>query len=293
MMRGPDKLACVVRGPDGLVVKEKELRPTPKILKVPFIRGVYGFGNAMKEAFESLSFSADIFPEEEEESKFEKWLSEKFGSKAVQKGVTVFAMVLGVVLAVGLFFALPILLSTLLENFLSAREMTLGGWRALFEGVTRLLIFFLYIVFISLMKDIQRVFAYHGAEHKTIHCYEAGLELTVENTREQSRMHPRCGTSFLLMVFIIGVLAFLWVTNTNFFIRLGLKLLVLLPVVAVSYEVNRLIGRYDNLLCRFVRAPGIWLQRFTTREPDDGMIEVGIDALTRVIPADKGSDTWK
>ncbi|MCL2084749.1 MAG: DUF1385 domain-containing protein [Oscillospiraceae bacterium] len=295
MMRGPDKIACVVRVSDGeLAVKEKELRPVKHgLLKMPLIRGVVNFISALKEAFEALGFSAEVAPIEEGESRFEKWLSEKFGDSFVQKAVTGFAMVLGVLLAVALFFALPILLATLLENLLNAGDMSLGGWRALFEGVLRLFIFFLYIVAISRMKDIQRVFAYHGAEHKAIHCYEAGLELTVENVKAQSRKHPRCGTSFLLMVFLIGVLAFLWVANPNPLVRIGLKLLMLPVVVAAGYEVNRLIGRYDNLACRVIRAPGLWLQGFTTNEPDDGMIEVGVDALNRVIPKEQGSDEWK
>ncbi|GHV34144.1 membrane protein [Clostridia bacterium] len=292
-MRGPDKVAYVVRGADGLVVKEKDL-PKAKnpFKKIPFIRGVFGFAGSMKESFAALNFSAEVIPiEEEAESKFDKWLEKISGGddKKLMKGVTAIAMVIAVVVALGLFVVLPIFLMGLLSNAFG----DLGRWRTVFEGVLRLIILFGYIFFVSRVSDMKRVFGYHGAEHKTIHCYESGEELTVENVRRHTRFHPRCGTSFLLMVCIIGILVFLWVTSTNIFVRVGLKLLMLPVVVGISYEVNRLLGRYDNALCRVLRAPGLWLQRLTTNEPDDSMIEVGIDALKRVIPADKGSDEWK
>ncbi len=291
MMRGPEKLACVVRGADGFVVKEKTLTPPSqkhKILGFPFIRGIFNFIDSMKESMEALNFSADAIPLEETESKFDKWLTEKFGNAGVQKFVTAFAMVLGVALAMGLFVVLPTWLAGLIDT-----QWHLGGWRAAVEGIFRIFIFLCYLILISRMSDMKRVFAYHGAEHKTIHCYEAGEELTVDNVRRHTRMHPRCGTSFLLMVFIVGVLVFMWVPSPNLFIRVGLKLLLLPIVVGISYEINRYLGRTDHIISRIIRAPGLWLQNLTTREPDDSMIEVGIEALTLVLPAQKGADEWK
>ncbi|MCL1820561.1 MAG: DUF1385 domain-containing protein [Oscillospiraceae bacterium] len=291
MMRGPDKSAAVVRGKDGIAVKEKKITPLKDkypVLGWLFIRGIVGFAGSMKDAMEALTFSAEAAGIEDSESKFDKWLEEKFGGGAVTKMVTAFAAIIGVVLAVGLFIVLPAFLAGLFATHIAE----LGGWRAAFEGGVRLVLFLLYIILVSQMSDIKRVFSYHGAEHKTIACYEAGEELTVENVKKYSRFHPRCGTSFLFMVVIIGIVAFLWVTNTNILIRVGLKLLMLPFVAAISYEVNRFLGRHDDLFCRVVRAPGIWIQRLTTNEPDDSMIEIGIEAMNRVIPNEKGTDEW-
>ena len=289
-MCGPDKLAIVVRGEE-LIIKEKKLTPISKkypVLGWPFIRGVVNFINSMKESMAALNFSAEAIPMEESESKFEKWLEEKLGSKGIMNAVTAIAMVLGVLLALGLFVVLP----TFLAGLFSEHAVQLGGWRAAFEGGVRLCLFVIYIAAVSQMPDMKRVFAYHGAEHKTIFCYEAGEELTVENVKKFSRMHPRCGTSFLLMVFIIGILAFLWVSNPHLIVRVSLKLALLPVVVGISYEVNRYLGRHDNLISRIIRAPGLWLQNLTTKEPDDSMIEVGIEALKLVIPEEKGTDEW-
>ena len=291
MMRGPTKSAIAVRGKDGLVIKEETFTPLKDkypILGWPVIRGVVGFGVSMSAAMKALTYSAEVSGIEESESKFDKWLTEKFGETAVMKFITGFAMVLGVALAVALFIVLPAFLAGLYVNHIGE----LGGWRAAFEGGIRLLLFFLYILLVSRMSDMKRVFAYHGAEHKTIHCYEAGDELTLENVRKHSRFHPRCGTSFLLMVMLIGVVAFIWVSNPNLFARVGLKLLMLPLVAGISYEVNRWLGRSDIILARIIRAPGLWMQKLTTQEPDDGMIEVGIEAFTRVVPAEDGADKW-
>ena len=290
MMRGPDKLAVVVRGEE-LITKEKTLNPIGKkypVLGWPFIRGVVNFADSMKESAAALNFSVEAVPMEESQTKFEKWLEKKFGSKGLMNAVTGIAMVLGVALAVGFFIILP----TFLAGLFTEHIAPLGTWRAAFEGGTRLVIFLLYIIAISKMPDMKRVFAYHGAEHKTISCYEAGEELTVENVKKHSRMHPRCGTSFLLMVIIIGILAFLWVSNPNLLVRVSLKLAMLPVVVGISYEINRWLGRNDNAFSRVIRAPGLWMQKFTTREPDDSMIEVGIEAMKLVIPAEAGSDEW-
>jgi len=291
MMRGPNKQAIAVRGKDGLVIKEENITPLKDkypILGWPIIRGVVGFGVSMGAAMKALSFSAEAAGLDESESKFEKWLENKFGNAAVMKFITVFAAIIGGLLAVGLFIVLPVFLAGLYTDYVGE----LGNYRAAFEGGVRLIIFFIYIVLVSQMSDMKRVFAYHGAEHKTIHCYEAGDELTVENVRKHSRFHPRCGTSFLFMVIIIGIIAFLWVTNPNIFVRVGLKLLMLPIVAGLTYEINRWLGRHNNLFSRIVRAPGIWLQKLTTKEPDDSMIEVGIEAFIRVLPEEKGTDEW-
>lgn len=290
-MRGPDKTAIVVRGKDGLVIKEEKYTPVKDkypILGLPVVRGVAAFAGSMSTAMKALTFSAEAAGIEESESKFDKWLEEKFGDTVVTKLVTGVAMVIGVALSVGLFIVLPAFLAGLFSEHVAV----LGNWRAVFEGGVRLTLFIAYIVLVSKMSDMKRVFAYHGAEHKTIHCYESGEELTVENVKKHTRFHPRCGTSFLMMVMLIGIVAFLWVTSTNILVRVGLKLLMLPIVAGISYEINRYLGKHDNLLSRIVRAPGIWLQNLTTNEPDDDMIEVGIKALTLAIPDEKGADEW-
>ena len=202
-------------------------------------------------------------------------------------------MILGVAFSVGLFILLPTAL-------VGAGGVLAGGmpmWlRNLLEGVVRVVIFMGYLILCSRMKDIRRVFSYHGAEHKTIFCYEKGLPLTVENVRAQPRHHPRCGTSFLFVVIVVAILVssvvFSFIEVTNTFARMGLHLLMLPVVVGITYEINRFVGAHDNLLCRAVRAPGLWMQNFTTFEPDDSMIEVGIRALTLVLPSVKGKDAW-
>lgn len=291
MMRGPDKSAIVVRGKDSLVTKEETFTPLKDkypILGLPVVRGIVGFVSSLSTAMKALTFSAEAAGIEESESKFDKWLENKFGSTAVTKFVTGLAMVIGVVLSIGLFIVLPAFLAGLFTKHVAE----LGNWRSAFEGGVRLTLFLLYIILVSKMSDMKRVFSYHGAEHKAIHCYEAGDELTVENVRKHSRFHPRCGTSFLVMVMLIGVVAFLWVTSPNLFVRVGIKLLMLPLVAGVSYEINRYLGKHDNLFSRIVRAPGLWMQNLTTNEPDDSMIEVGIEALIKVIPNEKGADEW-
>ena len=292
MMLGPERGAIAVRNPEGEIVLKTEDRPRPsekrKILSFPFIRGVVGLADSLKRGFAALEYSSSIAMEgEEEESKFEKWLTKKFGSGAVEKIVLGIAMVLGVGLSVGLFIFLPTILAGLLERFIHGNIM-----RNLLEGGFRIIIFLAYMFAISQMKDMKRVFAYHGAEHKTIFCYEAGCELTVENVRKFSKEHPRCGTSFMFSVMIISILVFSVVSWSNMYIRLALRLVLLPVVMGISYEVNRLLGRYDNWFTRFFRAPGVWFQKFTTFEPEDDMIEVAITALSEVIPEDKESDKW-
>ncbi len=299
MMRGPQKTAIVVRAPDGIQSKvEETVSPKKKypVLGVPFIRGAVNFALSMKIGMSALNYSASFFPEDEdaEPSKFDKWLEAKLGSKKVEKLIIGVAMVLGILLAVGLFTVLPTFLGSLLRPALGD-----GFLRNLAETLIRLLLLLGYMVLVSRMKDIQRVFSYHGAEHKTIACYEAGDELTVENVRRFTRMHPRCGTSFLLTVVIISLFVFL-ITQSLFaslawanpVIRVLIRLAMLPFVVAISYELNQLIGKHDNALTRFLRAPGLWMQNLTTREPDDSMIEVGIEALKLVAPEREGDDAW-
>lgn len=292
LMQGPDKRAVVVRGPEGLVSKVEPIKRRTGILTWPLIRGVVNFGSSMVNGVKALMYSADFFPEEEgEPSKFDQWLENKLGSEKLQQVVVTFSVFLGVLFSVALFFLLPTLLAGLIPG-LKERAVL----RTLIEGLFRIAIFLGYMILVSRMKDMRRVFSYHGAEHKTIRCYEAQLPLTVENVRPQTRLHPRCGTSFLFVVVIVSILvsslfSALWpISNT--FLRILSRLIMLPFIVAISYEFNRLVGRHDNWLTRALSAPGMWFQHFTTNEPDDSMIEVAIAALELVIPEEKGSDRW-
>ncbi len=291
MMRGPEKQSIVVRGPDGLVVKTEELKLGNRspLAKLPLVRGVVAFGASMVNGVKALLYSAEFYPEEEsaEPSKFEVWLEKKLGSEKLEQAVIYFSAVIGILMSVGLFILLP--------TFISGLIPALHGnyfLRNLVEGLLKIVLFMGYIILVSQMKDMKRVFSYHGAEHKTIRCYEAKLPLTVENVRVQTRMHPRCGTSFLLVVVCISILCGALIRVDNTFARMGIHLLMLLPIVGVSYEFNRAVGRHDNWLTRILTAPGQWMQNFTTYEPDDGMIEVAIKALEEVLPEEEGSDKW-
>ena len=293
MMQGPDKRSIVVRGPEGIVTKVEPLKKRTGILKWPLIRGVVSFGSSMVSGVKALMYSAEFFPEEEDAkpSKFDEWLEKKLGSEKMEKAVISFSVVLGVLFSVGLFFLLPTLISGLFDRVIHSAVI-----RSLIEGVIRIAIFMGYMILISKMKDMKRVFSYHGAEHKTIRCYEAQLPLTVENCRGMTRLHPRCGTSFLFVVVMISILLFALVSavlpTSNMLVRLVVRLALLPFVVAISYEFNRLVGRHDNWLTRILTAPGMWFQNFTTNEPDDSMLEVGIEALKLVLPDEAGADRW-
>ena len=305
LMRGPEKQAIVVRNQEGgLEVKEQQLKlikDRHPILGVPFIRGVVNFGASLVEGVKALMWSAEFYPEEEGQeetpSRFEAWLEKRFGSEALMKWVLGFSVAVGLVFAIALFIILPTLATSALLYFFPDAPMWL---RNLLEGVVKLIVFFLYLYFCSRLKDIHRTFQYHGAEHKTIFCYERGLELTVENTRAMPRHHPRCGTSFLFVVIVVAVLASCVVfalpgirdVAANPLVRILLHLVLLPIVVGVTYEINRFIGRHDNPFTRFLSAPGLWMQNFTTFEPDDSMPEVAIHALELVIPEKKGADAW-
>lgn len=307
MMRGPQKDAIVVRGKEGLTVEvnDRKVRPKNSPLNWPVIRGAVVFFDSQLCGVKALMRSADLSPEEsqEEPSKFDKWLEEKLGDKKFQQLVVGFAVAMGLGLSILLFFLLPMVIGSFFDRWIQS-NLALN----LVEGVIRILIFAGYMLLMSQMGEMKRVFAYHGAEHKTIRCYEAGLPLTVENVRQQTRLHPRCGTSFLLVVMIISILLFsvassllltvvpaLAEMHGSFLYRLvmiGFKLLLLPLVVSFSYEINRWVGRHDNVFTRILSAPGMWFQNFTTNEPDDGMIEVGITALEAVLPANEGEDLW-
>ena len=303
LMRGPEKQAIVVRNQAGeLEIKEQKLKLIKDrfpILGVPFIRGVVNFLASLVEGVKALMWSAEFYPEEEEPqpSKFETWLEKHFGSETLMKWIIGVSVVAGVVFAIALFIILPTLATSGMLYFFPDAPMWL---RNLLEGVVKLVIFFIYLFLCSRLKDIQRTFRYHGAEHKTIFCYERGLELTVENARQMPRHHPRCGTSFLFVVIVIAVLASCVVfalpavrdVATNPIVRILLHLVLLPIVVAVTYELNRFIGRHDNPVTRFLSAPGLWMQNFTTFEPDDSMLEVAIRALELVLPEKKGADAW-
>ena len=307
MMRGPKLDAIVVRNKDGIHVEttERKVRPKNSFLTWPLIRGAVNFFDSQVTGVKSLMRSADLSPEEsqEEMSKFDKWLEKKLGDKKFQSYLIGSAVALGIGMSVLIFIMLPDLLIGFLDRWISSNLV-----RNLLLGVLRIIIFLVYMLLISRMEDMKRVIAYHGAEHKTIRCYEAGLPLTVENVRVQSRKHPRCGTSFLFVVLLLSILVFslgsslllslipaLEMLRGGFLytlIMLAFKLILLPVVVSISYEINRLVGRYDNWFTRIMTAPGQWFQNFTTYEPDDEMIEVGIAALTAVLPEQEGEDRW-
>ena len=309
MMRGPEKDAVVVRGKDGLSVevKARKLPPENSALRWPLIRGVYNFFDSQITGVMSLMRSADLSPEEgelqDQPSKFDQWLEKKLGNEKFQQYLIGSAVVLGLTLSVLLFFVLPMVISGFLDRWISS-NLALN----LVEGAIRIAIFVGYIFLVSRMKEMKRMFAYHGAEHKTIRCYEAGLPLTVENVRKMTRLHPRCGTSFLLIVMILSILIFS-IASTALLsavpalasiqgtvgykcLMIVFKLLLLPLVVSVSYEINRWVGRHDNWFTKLLTAPGMWFQNFTTNEPDDSMIEVGIMAVEAVLPEKEGSDRW-
>ena len=292
LMRGPVKEAIVVRTADGLVTKVSEphfIRERIKILGWPFLRGIVVFAESMVYGIKALTYSAELLPEEEQEkpSKFDQWIEKKFGAEKAQKFVISFAVFLGILLSVGLFVLLPTILAGLTKNLTASTTVY-----NLTEGFLRIVIFLLYMYFCTKSKDLNRVFRYHGAEHKSIFCYEKGLPLTVENVREQSRFHPRCGTSFLFIVMIISILVFSFISWSSVWLRMVLRILFLPVVMGISYEIIRWAGRHDNWLSTALAAPGKALQRLTTDEPDDEMIECAIEAIKLVIPEEKGQDAW-
>ncbi len=289
MMRGPKLSAMAVRNPQGKIVLEKwsnesegkKITIIDKLRKIPVIRGVFNFVISMMDGYKSLMKSAEIAGFEDE--------NEKEDSKGLMAIVGVIAGILGVLLSVGLFILLP----TFIYDLVSKAIPALIGNRILksvFEGVLKIAILVCYMLLVSRMKDIKRTFQYHGAEHKTIFCYEAGLELTVENVRKQGRFHPRCGTSFLVVMLLVSIfIGMIIPPELPTVIRTLVKVLLLPLTMGIGYEFIKFAGKHDNIVTRVLSAPGLWMQRITVLEPDDGMIECAIAAVNEVIP-DDGSD---
>ena len=301
MMQGPKKRATAVRKSSGEIV----IKETPnnsfiaklKLNKIPVLRGFLAFFESMFTGVSCLMFSAkecDLEEESEQLSPFEKWIMEKFGDKLFDI-VMYISVAFSLVLGIGLFMVLP----KLLVEWVSipfGRNIN-EGLSTFIEGIVRMVIFLCYILLISKMKDIQRVFEYHGAEHKTIFTYEYGEELTVENVKKHTRFHPRCGTSFLVLVMIVSVVVFLiigaFIGPTATILEKILWRICMLPVVAgISYELIKLAGRKNNKFTKIISAPGVWLQNFTTREPDDSQIEVAIAAFKAVMPENEEESKW-
>lgn len=291
MMRGPALSAMACRLPDGSI--DLETWPTQKGNKkpwyrtTPFFRGIFNMIDSLVTGYGCLMKSADKSGvDSEEPTKFEKWLAEKCGAD-LMKVVGVVAIILGVGLAALLFIVIPTALSSLLKGVVGN-----GILLSLIEGLIKIIILVLYMLLCSRMQEIHRVFEYHGAEHKTIACYESMEPLTVENIRPQCRFHPRCGTSFIFLVVFISILVGSFISWEIPLLRMALKLLLVPVVVGIAYELIKLAGRCDNLFTKIISAPGLWLQRITTFEPDDSMIEVAIAAMTAVIPEDPNADRW-
>ncbi len=298
-MRGPHKTAVSVRKPDGeIITKIDENNKTTRkgFFKLPIVRGCVNFVESLVIGMKALMYSAqfiDIEDEEESEGKLDKWLDEHLGDKI--KDIVIYVSVfISIILSVGLFILLP----AILTRWIEAGVHYISGWEgsqiftSLTEGIIRMLIFLGYMALVSLMKDIQRVYEYHGAEHKTIACYEAGEELTPENVKKYTRFHPRCGTSFLLFVMIVSILLFSLLPRTGIVLRVIMRLLLLPVVAGISYEIIKLAGRSKNRCVRWLSQPGLWLQRLTTREPDTSQIEVAIASMMPVIPENKEDDRW-
>lgn len=303
MMKGAKKVAMAVRNKNGEIETECEELPDRKLYqKIPFLRGIFNFVIQLKEGMKYMNKSMEKsgYMEDEEPSKFEKWLEKTFG-KSIISVVSVVGAVLGVGLAVLLFIFLPTWLFTGVQALFGGRDIS--PFRSLFEGVVKILIYILYLWLTTFIKDIRRTYEYHGAEHKTIAAYEAGEELTVENVKKHIRFHPRCGTSFIFLVLAISILVTTLVpVNSEQFViwfgvgkfvadlmRAACKILLLPLVVGISYELIKLAGRYDNIFTRIISAPGLALQRLTTREPNEGQIECAIAAITPVLP-EKGKE---
>ena len=291
MMRGPEKICCAVRKPDGTIDLTYDTVTTRWYNKVPLLRGVCNMAENLYKGYKYLMHAADIAMEgtedAEPEIKLDKWLDEHTGPvfQNVLMGCAAFA---GVVLALFLFTFLPTFLTGQLIRF-----VPLGRWgRVILEGALKMAIFLLYMYLCTRMKDLHRVFEYHGAEHKTIACYEAGLPLTVENIRKQSRFHPRCGTSFMILVIIISIFLYAVLPWTSTGLRVVYKLCMFPLLVGVSYEILKWAGRSDSALSHIVSQPGLWMQRLTTFEPDDSMIEVAIAAVTPVLPENQEEARW-
>ena len=329
MMKGVSKAAMAVRMKDGGIdVEEWDLKPHKWYNKAPFIRGSINFVTSLIEGYSCMMKSAEksgMLDEEENEepSKFEKWLDEKLGDKLTGV-IMAIAMVIGVALAIFLFALVPTYLFDWIETLMPLVPVEGGAastlastaatvemapkdismWQSAFEGIMRIILFVGYMAVVAQMKDIRRTYEYHGAEHKTIACYEAGEELTVENVKKHTRFHPRCGTSFIILSLLVSILVYTIVpikpaewwgiesTILAALARVGIKLVLLPVVVGIAYELIRIAGRHNNIITKIFSAPGLWMQRLTTREPDDKQIEIAIAAITPVLPKEGEDDRW-
>lgn len=289
MMKGPSKTAMAVRNTSGEIIIEQWENQTkkPKFWTLPFFRGMYSMVDSYASGYRTLMRSAELAGLEDDENE---------GIRKSEKAFMAAAVVLAVVLAIGLFMLLPSFLYkvifTWIDEVLHTAMAVNSVVRGIFEGLFRMGLFLMYMVLVSLMKDIRRTFMYHGAEHKTIFCYENGEELTVQNVRKQSRFHPRCGTSFLILTLLVGMFVSICIQVDNVWLRTLTKIVLFPVTVGVGYELIKWTGRKNNWLTRAVAAPGLWLQRITTKEPDDSMIECAIAAFHPVVPEDDTIDKW-
>ena len=293
MMRGLDRSAMAVRKPGGEIdvsISPLQAGKAMQVIgKIPIVRGVFNFIQSIVIGYRCLGKSAEIAGLEEEEgepSKFEQWLDRTFGDH-LMKIITGVGMLLGVAACILLFILLPSLVVKGLDML-----VPLHGWKSLIEGILKMGIFIGYLALITRMKEIHRVFQYHGAEHKTIFCYENGLPLTVENVKKQKRFHPRCGTSFMILMLILSILVSSLMTWDSLWLRTVLKIASLPLVMGIGYELIKIAGRYDNILTKIISWPGLMLQRLTTFEPEDDQMEVAIASMLPVIPENRDEDRW-
>lgn len=292
MMRGPKKIAIAVRKPDNEIeLKVDDLNTLAmknKFFGLPFIRGVVGLIEAMTIGTKALMYSAEFYPEDEEVSSKESFTQKLFGDKAEDVEITL-AVIFSVLLSVGVFMILPTIVTNFFKTMVES-SLVLN----LIEGLFRISIFLIYVVLVSKMEDIRRVFEYHGAEHKTIHCYENEEELTVENVKKYPILHARCGTSFLFMVMIVSILVLSFFGWPNPLQRFLVRILMFPVIAGISYEINRLIGKSGSKLAYYLSYPGLMIQKLATvKEPDGSQIEVAIASLKAVLPENKDDDTWK
>ena len=308
MMRGPKKIAMAVRKPDGeIIIEEKEANSIGKWGKIPLVRGVIAFISSLVIGVQAIMFSAKFFDVEDENSENDKKKENKKSDKkekieketkkedkkksdegnGLSDGAMYFSVFLSLIISIGLFILLPNAVASLI---VPKAQTALYN---IVEHIIKIVLFLAYLILVSRMKDIQRLFQYHGAEHKTIFCYENGEELIPENVKKYSRFHPRCGTSFLLFVIIISIIFFSFLPRfENVFINMGIRLLLLPVVAGISYEIIKFAGRSKNKCVMLLNKPGMWLQRLTTNEPDESQIEVAIASLKAVIPENGEDDRW-
>lgn len=293
MMKGIYTSAMACRLPDGTIDvetwEEKNGKNAPWYRKTPFIRGIFNFVSSLIDGYRCLMKSADkqmTEDSDEELSKIDKWINEHFGEK-IMSIVSVISVIFSLVICIFLFKFLPMWISGFLKKFISSTIIL-----TIIEGIIKIGIFVGYLAVTALMKDIKRTYEYHGAEHKTIACYEAGEELTVENVKKYTRFHPRCGTSFIFISLFISIFVFCFITWSNMWARMALQIVLLPVIIGISYELIRIAGRYDNIFTKIISAPGLRLQRLTTREPDGSEIEVAIAAIKPCIPENREEDQW-